>query len=64
MKAILQFFGKKSENTRIAKSPVYEFFAEATATEKTNAYRKAIKGASDDQLEVLSRYSKQLSNAR
>ncbi|MFM2340071.1 MAG: hypothetical protein RLZZ360_707 [Candidatus Parcubacteria bacterium] len=64
MKAILKFFRKRSENPRVAKSPVYEFFAEATATEKKKAYRKALKGASDDQLQLLSRYSEGLSNAQ
>lgn len=64
MKAILKFFGKKLDNTKATKSPVYEFFAEATASEKTKVYKKALKGASDDQIRVLSRYSKELSSVQ
>ena len=64
MKYILKFLGRKNETARSVKSPVYAFFAEADATEKARAYKKALKSASEDQMSILSRYDKRLSRVR
>lgn len=61
MKNLFKFLGKSEKKVVSAKSPVYAFFAEADATAKTKAYRKALKGASRDQMLLLSRYNKDFS---
>ncbi len=58
MKYILKFLKKDKKVTGI-KSPVYVFFAEADAGVKTKAYKKALRGASEEQMSVLSKYEKQ-----
>ncbi len=59
MKFILKLLGGKVNKTRDTKSPVYVFFAEAGSEEKTKAYKKALRGASEDQMSTLSRYHKE-----
>lgn len=56
MKFIYKLFGHKSKGTVGNKSPVYVFFAEAGSEEKTKAYKKALRGASEDQMSTLSKY--------
>lgn len=43
---------------KATKSPVYEFFAEASAHTKAKAYRKALRSASSEQASLLARYNK------
>lgn len=59
MKSILKLLGKKANKTMDTKSPVYVFFAEAGSKEKTKAYKKALQGASKDQMSTLSKYQKE-----
>lgn len=59
MKFILRLFGLKERKIHSDKSLVYTFFVEANADVKTKAYRKALRGASKDQMRVLSEYDKQ-----
>lgn len=59
MKYILKFLGLGEKKSSGVKSPVYVFFAEAGAEVKAKAYKKALKGASEDQMSVLSRYDKE-----
>lgn len=51
--------GIKDKKMQGDKSPVYTFFAEASAKTKTKAYRKALRGASEDQMHILSKYEKE-----
>ena len=64
MKFILRLFGLKERKIHSDKSPVYTFFVEANADVKTKAYRKALKGASKDQMQVLSKYDKQFAHIK
>ncbi|MBY0538347.1 hypothetical protein K2P47_03025 [Patescibacteria group bacterium] len=59
MKYILKFLGREGKKRSGIKSPVYVFFAEADATVKTKAYRKALRSASEDQMSILSKYDKE-----
>lgn len=56
---ILKLFGVDNKETSDHKSQVYTFFAEAGAEEKTKAYKKALRGASEDQMRVITRYNKE-----
>lgn len=62
MKYILRLLNREKKETG-AKSPVYVFFAEAGADVKTKAYKKALRGASLDQMSVLSKYDKDFSRS-
>ena len=62
MEYILKIFGVGNKRTLEHKSQVYAFFAEAGAEEKTKAYRKALRGASEDQMKVISRYDKEFAH--
>jgi hypothetical protein len=62
MKYILDIFRGKVEKVQVEKSPVYAFFAEASAEVKTKAYKKALRGASDDQMRILSKYDKEFAH--
>lgn len=60
MKYILKFLGREQKKVSVInKSPVYVFFAEADSGVKTKAYKKALRGASKDQMSILSRYDKE-----
>lgn len=59
MKYILKFLGREEKKASGIKSPVYVFFAEADAAVKTKAYKKALRGASKEQMLILSKYDKQ-----
>ncbi len=59
MKYILKFLGIREKIRPGNKSPVYVFFAEADATVKTKAYKKALRSASEDQMSILSKYDKE-----
>ena len=59
MKYILKFLGREEKKVPGIKSPVYVFFAEADAGVKTKAYKKALRGASEEQMSILSKYDKQ-----
>ena len=63
MKYILKFL-KKEKKVPGIKSPVYVFFAEADAGVKTKAYKKALRGASEEQMSILSKYDKQFAQAQ
>jgi hypothetical protein len=63
MKHILKFLGREKKIASGVKSPVYVFFAEADAEVKTKAYRKALRGASQDQMSILSKYDKEVAQA-
>ena len=58
MKNILRFLGREEKKAPGIKSPVYVFFAEADAGVKTKAYKKALRGASEEQMSILSRCDK------
>ena len=62
MKNFLKFLGRGEKKTPGLKSPVYVFFAEADAEVKAKAYKKALRGASEDQMSILSRYDKEVSH--
>ncbi len=63
MKFLLKYLEiNKKETQQSEKSPVYTFFAEADAEEKTKAYKKALKSASKDQIEILTRYDKEFAH--
>ncbi len=57
MKTILRYLGI-TKTAQGDKSPVYVFFAEADAKTKAKAYRKALRGASADQKDILTKYEK------
>ncbi len=59
MKFLFNYLGIKDKKEHKGKSPVYAFFAEAKADVKAEAYRKALRGASDDQKHILTRYDKE-----
>lgn len=52
MKTILKYFGIR-KLVQDDKSPVYTFFAEASASVKARAYKKALRSASADQKKVI-----------
>jgi hypothetical protein len=64
MKHILKFLGREKEKAAGIKSPVYVFFAEADAEVKTKAYRKALMGASRDQMAILSKHDKEVAKVQ
>jgi len=64
MKYILKFLGREEKKVPGIKSPVYVFFAEADAEVKTKAYKKALRGASEEQMLILSKYEKQLAHSQ
>jgi len=59
MKYFFNLLSAKTKKEQSGKSPVYAFFAEASADVKTKAYKKALKSASEDQMHILSRYDKE-----
>ena len=63
MKYILKFLGREEKKASGIKSPVYLFFADADAGVKTKAYKKALRGASEEQMSVLSKYDKEFARA-
>ena len=63
MKYILKFLGREEKKVSGIKSPVYVFFAEADAGVKTKAYKKALRGASKEQMSILSKYDKKFAQA-
>ncbi len=64
MKYLFKLFKKEEKKSPGTKSPVYVFFAEADAEVKTKAYKKAIRGASEEQMSILSKYDKQFVQAQ
>ena len=64
MKYILKLLGREEKKVPGMKSPVYVFFAEADAGVKAKAYKKALRGASEEQMSILSEYDKQFVQAQ
>lgn len=64
MKYIFKFLGREEKKASGTKSPVYLFFAEADAGVKTKAYKKALRGASEEQMSILSKYDKKFAQVQ